>query len=331
MLSANTQLAGRYIILKKIGQGGMAAVYQAADSRIPGKWWAVKEMSDAAIADPQAKQQAVQRFQQEAQMLALLNHPNLPNVSDYFSEAGRQYLVMEFIEGETLQALLDRHTGPLSERQVVDWGVQLCDVLDYLHSQQPPIIFRDLKPANIMLDKGGRVKLIDFGIVRHFNPAKASDTIPFGSPGYAPPEQYGKGQTDASSDIYALGATLHQLLTGHDPAQTPFQFPPISSLNPLVSPDVEQAVMRALEQSPAARWPSAREMRQALLHPAEPSQPTQVGKQIVICPRCGQVNDAAEIYCQSCLHQLAGSRFCPRCGDGIPTNSRFCPDCGSRV
>jgi len=260
-------LANRYLIVKRVGQGGMGAVYQATDTRLGHKLVAVKEMSDAAITNPLEKQQARQAFEQEAQMLAKLNHPNLPRVTDHFSETGKQYLVMDFIDGQTLEEILNQMSGFLDEKAVVNWGMQLCEVLDYLHHQRPPVIFRDLKPANIMLDRGGKVKLTDFGIARLFKLGKAADTASFGTAGYAPPEQYGKGQTDARSDTYALGATLHHLLTKRDPAQTPFSFLPVRSLNPKVSQAVDQVISRAVEQDPNQRWQSARQMQRALVSP----------------------------------------------------------------
>jgi len=272
LLSPKTMLANRYLIVQKIGQGGMGAVYQATDTRLGHKVVAVKEMSDAAITDPLEKQQVRQAFEREAQMLATLNHPNLPRVTDHFSEGGKQYLVMDFIEGRTLEEILNQTPGFLDEKQALDWGVQLCEVLDYLHSQQPPVIFRDLKPTNIMLHRDGKVKLIDFGIARLFKPGKTADTVSFGTAGYAPPEQYGKGQTDARSDIYALGATLHHLLTGRDPAQTPFHFLPVRSLNSSVSEAVDQTILRAVEQDPNQRWQTARQMHSALLSP-QPAAP----------------------------------------------------------
>jgi len=275
LLPPQSILANRYIIVQKVGQGGMGAVYQATDTRLGHKLVAVKELSDAAITDPQEKQQVRQAFEREAQMLATLSHPNLPRVTDHFSEGGKQYLVMDFIEGRTLEEILDQTPGFLGEKQVVDWGVQLCEVLEYLHSQQPPVIFRDLKLTNIMLHRDGKVKLIDFGIARLFKPGKATDTASFGTAGYAPPEQYGKGQTDARSDIYALGATLHHLLTRRDPAQMPFHFLPVRSLNLGVSAAVDQAILRAVEQDPNQRWQSARQMQHALVSP-QPAAATLV-------------------------------------------------------
>jgi len=243
----------------------MGAVYQAADARIPGKTWAVKEMSDAAITNPLEKQQAIAAFRQEALTLARLDHPNLPKVTDHFTEGGKQYLVIDFIEGETLAERLEQADGgPLPMDDVQSWYRQLCDVLDYLHSQIPPVVFRDLKPGNVMVTPEGTVKLIDFGIARLFKPGKATDTAFFGTAGYAPKEQYGEGQTDARSDIYGLGATLHHLLTGVSPTDHPFDFEDIRQLNSQVPAYVADAIMRALSDDPANRWQSAAEMREAL-------------------------------------------------------------------
>lgn len=271
MLPPQTILSGRYIITRRVGRGGMGAVYQAADTRIPGKIWAIKEMSDAAITDPLEKQQARVNFRQEALILAQLDHPNLPTVTDHFTEGNKQYLVMDFIAGETLVERLNREGGgPLPVDEVIGWAEQLCTVLEYLHGQSPPLIFRDLKPGNVMVTPGGTVKLIDFGIARIFKPGKATDTAYFGTAGYAPKEQYGKGQTDARSDIYALGATLHHLLTGVDPALNPFYFEDIRRLNKRAPAHVADCVMKALADDPDDRWQSAAEMKTTLTSKALP-------------------------------------------------------------
>jgi serine/threonine protein kinase len=191
----------------------------------------VKEMSHDHPS-PQESAEATEHFQQEVFLLARLKHPNLPSIYDYFPEGGRWYVVMDFIEGETLEDYLTRagngHQagGPLNVEEALRIGIALCTVLDYLHNRQPPIIFRDLKPANIMRTSAGQLYLIDFGIARIFKQDKAKDTTALGSPGYAAPEQYGKAQTTPRSDIYALGALLHQLVTGNDPSETPFVFQP---------------------------------------------------------------------------------------------------------
>ena len=263
-LPVNSLLNNRYLILGRIGQGGMAAVYQAADTRLANKVWAIKEMSDAALLDPGERQQAQAAFEREAQMLARLNHPNLPKVNDFFEEDGKLYLVMDYIEGQTLEAVLDASSGWLPESRMLDWARQLCDVLDYLHHWSPPIIFRDLKLGNVMLDQSNCIKLIDFGVARWFKPGQAQDTSSLGTDGYAPPEQYGKGQTDARSDVYALGVTLHQLLTRYDPALTPFTLPPARQVNPVVSTQVEQALIKATQAVHVNRYSGAAEFKQAL-------------------------------------------------------------------
>lgn len=269
-LSLQHTLHNRYVIEGLIGKGGMGAVYQARDTRLGNKLWAVKEMSIAGLGTTEELRQGVEAFRREAAMLAQLSHRHLPKVIDNFEENGREYLVMELVDGYTLSILLKRSGKALPVDQVVDWGEQLCDVLGYLHSLKPPIIFRDLKPDNIMLDKSGVVKLIDFGIARHFKPGKKADTIAFGTAGYAPPEQYGKGQTDARSDIYALAATLHQLLTQRDPSQDPFNFPPARQLNPNVPDGLSAALQRALSHSAADRWANTTDFRRALRAPAQP-------------------------------------------------------------
>jgi serine/threonine-protein kinase len=254
-----------------LGKGGMGAVYRARDTRLGNKLWAVKEMSTAGLSTSEEFRQGVEAFRREATMLARLNHRHLPKVIDNFEEGGREYLVMELVEGQTLAAMVTKGSKPLRVEQVIGWSEQLCDVLGYLHSQRPAIIFRDLKPDNIMVDKDGVVKLIDFGIARHFKPGKQADTTAFGTTGYAPPEQYGKGQTDARSDVYALAATLHQLLTQRDPSQDPFNFPPARQLNPNVPEGLSVALQRALSHSPADRWANMADFRRALQTPAQPS------------------------------------------------------------
>ena len=264
-LPANAVIAGRYVVMQKLGQGGMGAVYLVSDQRLANKPHALKEMSDQALADPAERQAALQAFRQEADMLALLDHPNLPKVTDYFTEAGNQYLVMEYVQGSTLEKKLEQTRGPLPEPVVRKYADQLCDVLGYLHRRQPPIVFRDLKPANIMVQTDGRLRLIDFGIARHFKPGKSKDTQAMGTPGYAAPEQYGKGQSDSRTDVYALGATLHHMLTGRDPSSDPFQFPSARSLNPGLSASIDQIVARAVALDPNQRWPTIGDLHHALL------------------------------------------------------------------
>ena len=229
----------------------MGAVYQAHDNRLD-HLIAVKEFDPQAVP-PSDRAWATAAFEQEARILAKLRHTGLTNVSDYFQDAGKQYLVMELVQGKTLESAWLQAGRRFGEEKVVIWAEELCQTLHYLHMQHPPVIFRDIKPSNIMIQPNGKLKLIDFGIARYFKPGQTSDTTALGTPGYAPPEQHGKAQADPRSDIYALGATLHQLLTGHDPATTPFHFPPVRQLSPKVSPHVESAIAHALAMDPDQR------------------------------------------------------------------------------
>ena len=209
-------------------------------------------------------------FRREAALLAALHHPNLVQVIDHFSAPGpppREYLVMECVAGETLDAWIGR-SGRTPAR-VLPVALELCAVLDYLHSRTPPIIYRDLKPSNVMIEaaasgSGGRVKLIDFGIARFYKPGKQKDTTMMGTPGFAPPEQYGRGQTDARSDLFSLGVTLHVLLTGYDVEQSPWSYPPVRTLNAAVSPTLERVIAKATAMNVADRYQSAAELRAAL-------------------------------------------------------------------
>ncbi len=262
-------LAGRYVILEKVGEGGMAAVYKAQDKRLNNRVVAVKEMSESALRrkNPDEWEDILESFQQEAQLMARLSHPNLVRVSDSFQDGERHYMVMEFVPGRTLEAMLEEQTEPFPEDRVLVWAEQLCDVLSYLHGQNPKIIYRDLKPGNVMIVEGSdTVKLLDLGIARIYKPGKQKDTVILGTPGYAPPEQYGKAQTDERSDIYALGALLHHLLSLRDPSQHALEdFPSLRRLNPKVSPHVAEAIARAVEKERSKRFASAQEMKDALL------------------------------------------------------------------
>jgi serine/threonine protein kinase len=249
-------LQNRYRVLQSLGKGGMGSVYLAEDGRLGGKHVAIKEF-DPTVLPPQDRQWAANAFAQEANILARLSHPALTAVTDYFAENHLFYLVMEYVPGETLESAWQRQPGNrFAPQQVAIWARQLCEVLDYLHSQNQPVIFRDLKPANIMVLSNGRLKLIDFGIARYFAPGKTRDTITLGTPGYAAPEQHGQAQADARSDIYSLGVVLHQLLTGYDPATTPFHLPPVRSLTPSVpvcqARAIEQALSLNREQRPTS-------------------------------------------------------------------------------
>lgn len=289
-LPPQSMLQQRYLIVSVAGRGGMSAVYRGVDTKKGNRNVAIKEMSQGHLTETE-REEAIGRFRQEYQFLSKLQHPNLPLIYDTFNEGDRFYFVMDFIEGKTLLDLLRASGGrPLPIGQVVDYAMQLCDVLSFLHMQTPPVIFRDLKPTNVMIRGDGRLFLIDFGIARFFKEGKLQDTVLLGSPGYAPPEQHGTGQTSPRSDIYALGATMHCCLTGRDPFNAPdrFIFPPIRQYNPLVPAGLDQLVQSMLALNERQRPASAQEVRQALLNikqqaaehtsnlsPAAGSAPTQ--------------------------------------------------------
>ncbi len=259
------KIAGRYLITEKIAEGGMGAIYQAKDLRLDGKTVALKEMSMEKIPQKE-RAKVLNAFEREAELLASLRHHNLTRVTDRFEEQGRHYMVMEFIKGKTLDTLLKQRSQPFPEEQVLIWAEQLCDVLSFLHNQKPSaIIYRDIKPGNIMLVQDtDLVKLIDFGIARIYKPHKKKDTIPFGTEGYAPPEQYGGKQTDARADVYSLGVTLHQLLTLEDPHMHLMQLTPVRRLNRAVSHNVAKAIEKAIEAERKDRHQSMAEMWEAL-------------------------------------------------------------------
>jgi serine/threonine protein kinase len=263
-VQAHTLLHQRYRVLQIVGQGGMGAVYLAEDTQLGDRHVAVKEMSQSNLYGQQA-QNAVANFKNEAHLLASLQHPNLPGIHDYFTENGRWYLVMSFIKGETLADYL-AHTpnSRLSLEEVLTIGRDLCNVLNYLHGHQPPIIFRDLKPTNIMRSADGHIYLIDFGIARHFKPGQSRDTAAYGSMGYSPPEQYGQAQTTERSDIYSLGATLYQCLSGYEPSSSPFRLPPLSSLVPGLPERLTQLITQMLELDESKRPENVRLVQQEL-------------------------------------------------------------------
>lgn len=260
----DTILRERYKITNIVGQGGMGSVYRAEDLRLPGRLCAIKTIEPDPNFSPELQAQAQSQFLQEASILAQLDHPNLPKVSDFFSEDGRDYLVMDFVPGKDLRQLLAEAGEPLPENLVLKWAEQIVDALAYLHRQDPPVLHRDIKPANIKLTPDGRIKLVDFGLVKLMAPDDARTITVVQGRGtalYTPLEQYGGdgGHTDARTDIYALGATFYQLLTNVPPpdAKTRFLNPhslqPPEDLNDDVSHHVSEAVMWAMEMHPDQR------------------------------------------------------------------------------
>lgn len=264
MLQIGQTIQKRYQIMQLLGQGGMGIVYLAQDNRLgDGHQVAIKELSPAGI--PSAEwATALALFEQEATILAGLNHPGVTRVSDFFNEGGYWYLVMEYVAGESLAKALERAPAGYSEQQCLIWAEQLLRVLDYLHQRTPPLIFRDLKPQNIMVKNDGSLKLIDFGIARFFKSNQQLDTVQLGTPGYAAPEQYGRQQTDARSDIYSLGVVLYQLLTGYDPTNTPLRMPPLQQLQSAVSNRTALAIHKAMAVEPGQRHQTAGDFAAAL-------------------------------------------------------------------
>ncbi len=259
-------LRDRYRVLGLLAVGGMSAVYKAQDLRFPNvrRICAVKEMVNSADS-PETRAIALRNFERETSILASLSHPGIVQIYNCFTEGKRSYVVLEFVQGKDLETVLSETRGFLSEGQVVNWALQVCAVLEYLHSHEPrPIVFRDIKPSNLMLDNHGQIRLIDFGIAKVFNTGEKGTMI--GTEGYSPPEQY-RGVADPRVDIYALGATLHHLLTKRDPrTEPPFTFDtcPIQEANPSVSLELVKVVHRALEYDVDDRYLSAAEMGRAL-------------------------------------------------------------------
>jgi len=260
-LPADKILKKRYRIISLIKSGGMGAIYKATDNDTE-LTCAVKELLPP-FGDEVEQEKVFLWFQREALILSKLAHPNLPSVMDFFINGVRYYLVMEFIEGEDLQTKLFREGRPgFSEKEVIKWMSQVMEVLSYLHNQEPPIIYRDIKPSNIMLKKDGEIKLIDFGLARVIHQKSKTQTI-IGTTGYAPLEQL-QGKADTRSDIYSLGATMHHLLTGKIPEPFHFKFEPVRNMAPEISTGLENIVMKAVANIPSKRFASAKEMLEAL-------------------------------------------------------------------
>jgi len=251
-------LNNRYKVISLIGQGGMSNVYLVEDEVLKSRW-ALKEMLGVFTGGD--KNEILEQFKKEARILAGIKHPSLPRVFDFFEEDSRYYLVMEYVEGSSMEEIISKE-APLPPDRVVKWGVQLCGVLELLHEKG--IVYRDLKPGNIMVDDSDNVFLIDFGIARFFSGTKLHDTIIIGTPGFASPEHHGRSETDPRSDIYSLGATIHYLLTGIDPGLRPFIFNDVREVNPAVSKELSDGVLKAVSLDPAGRFQSARAMKEFL-------------------------------------------------------------------
>ena len=336
-----TILKGRYQIIELIKRGGMGAVFKARDIN-SGRIMALKELLDPD-PNPVERENNLKMFQEEARILATLSHPNIPRVTAYFHDNNRHYLVMDFIDGENLEEKLNKalqQNKMMPQNQVLSWGMQVCKVFDYLHNYRPtPIIFRDLKPANIMVTRQEEVKLIDFGIARTYKVGKSKDTFIFGTINYASPEHRGSTQTDHRSDIYTLGATLYHLLTGFPPV--PFYTPPAGNLikkNPCISFQVENVIIKAMAQDKKDRYQSAREMLQALERASRskpagipvPSPPShsQVKPQKVYSPPPPQVAQPPTVLVETPVIKIKKKlKYCGRCGHANRVKAKYCSKC----
>ena len=325
-LDPGSVLNNRYEIVRRIGGGGMGAVYLARDRNLGDAPRAVKEMVEAHL-DPMQHEKAIGDFKRESLLLTSLEHPSIPTIYDYFYDESlsRFYLVMKFISGGDLASRLRTAPGGrIDERTVVDWGMQAADVLEYLHSRPKPIIYRDLKPANLMIDgNSGRVMLIDFGIARWVKQEEKGVTA-VGTMGYAPPELFG-GRVEPRSDVYSLGATLFHLLTGSDPQDNPlliFDFqknPRPRQIAPSISSEMEQILMRSVEYKPEDRFPSAGAMRDALAIQLEKLMAGQVTFGVTSAQVGGETVQVQTVYCGFCGGRIAADDiFCAHCGARQP-------------
>ncbi len=323
-LSEGTLLNGRYKIVKKIGGGGMGAVYLAVDQNLGGTQRAVKEMVQSHIEEEQ-QAKAIEDFKRESMILSTLDHPSIPTIYDYFYDEAesRFYLVMKYISGGDLAGRLRAAPeGRIDERTVTEWAVQVIDVLHYLHSLPTTIVYRDLKPSNVMIDGNtGRIMLIDFGIARSINQTQEKGVTAVGTMGYAPPELF-SGQVEPRSDIYSLGSTMFHLLTGADPQNNPlliFDFqknPRPRQINPRLSDQIERILMRAVEYNADARFSSALEMKLALQQHLDDLSAGRVSYGITEAP--------------AAISLANQNVFCGFCGQRIVATDLFCAFCGSK-
>lgn len=351
-LAIDTVLKNQYRIVRLVGGGGMAWVYQVEE--LPpgsGKLWALKELRPQT-QDKAERATARKLFEQEAKLLRSLDHVNIPKIADFFEDNGRACLVMEFIWGESLEKRLEATNAPLLETDVLKWAIQLCEALQYLHSRQPPVIFRDIKPSNVMVTNTGLVKLIDFGIARTYKVGKKRDTVAMGSENYAAPEQWGKGQTDARSDVYALGATMYHLLANMapTPAFLPSEPLPLGNYNGALSKKIIALIQKSMARERKSRFQSSMEMRAALLDalpmpytpPAVPAAPRPVPQPVaqprpqpqpapVAQPQARPVPAVASQPVQPAPKPKPApppTKACPACKRTNRKSARFCIGCG---
>ena len=348
-LEPGTLLLDRYSIVRRVGGGGMGSVYQARDKRLADRLCAVKEMIEL-FAEQSQRAKAVDDFKREAEVLAQLEHPSIPTIYDYFIENSKYYLVMRWIGGGDLAEQMRLRGGTVDEAVVTKWAIQICDVLHYIHSQKSPIIYRDLKPANLMLDdRNGRVMLVDFGIARIVRPTEKGVTA-IGTMGYAPPELFA-GKAEPRTDIYSLGATMFHMLTGADPQDNPlliFDFskhPRPRQINPKISANMERLLIKSVSHNVTDRPASALDFMHELQEHAAQLSGTPAPKPDFPAPdfpappaETREENNAAAKRRDSATgvapptpggQQPAGWVYCGHCGDKIGIDDAFCAHCGA--
>lgn len=263
MANVGQVIDDKYEILTLIGQGGMSKVYLARDKRL-NKQWAVKEIRKKAV--DKNNEVVVQSAIAEANMIKQFDHPAIVRIVDIIENPDIIYIVEDYIEGETLNTILEEY-GAQPQELVIQWATQICEALEYLHTRQPAVIYRDMKPSNVMLKPDGNIKIIDFGIAREYKEQNVEDTVSLGTKGYAAPEQFGgKGQTDARTDIYCLGVTMYHLVTGHSPCEPPYEIYPIRYWNPQLDPGLEAVIEKCTQLNPNDRYQSCAELLYALEH-----------------------------------------------------------------
>ncbi len=326
-LAVGDTLAGRYLLIRPLGEGGMGGVYLVEDLRDGGRW-ALKEVLDDASLPEDERQWARNHFNQEIALMRKLSAytggARIPAYHDDFIIGSNHYLVMEYISGETLETRIEATKGPLPERDILRWMSAVLQTLEALHRRMPPVIVRDLKPGNIILTPDGSARVIDFGIARTYKPGMATNTENLGTLAYASPEHHGHGQTDARSDIYSLGATMYHALTGREPQPLEAPMPgALIRLNPALTPRTEALIVRAMNLSPAMRFQSAGEMR-AEVEAALAAQPAPAPPHYAPVPRpASRVTHAVPAV------TAPTPRVCPRCGFANRPAARFCAHDGA--
>lgn len=326
MLQIGSVIDGKYKVLNQIGHGGMSTVYLAMNERA-NKQWAIKEVRKEGVQNFEVVRQSLTV---EIEMLKKMNHPYLPSIVDVIDQEDSFLIVMDYIEGNTLLQLLKEY-GPQPQEYVVEWGKQLCEVLGYLHSREPAIIYRDLKPANIMLRPNGSITLIDFGTAREYKADNIEDTTCLGTYGYAAPEQFGgMGQTDARTDIYCLGMTLYHLLTGHNPCEPPYELKDIRQIRPDVSEGLVKIICKCTQKNPEERYRTSEELLYELEHYNELEQHHRRNQILKLLVFMGSFLMTAGLAVGAGYNRYQAKRYSSVNYDGILMEAENQPESASR-